>query len=356
MKIAIDISQMVYGTGVSVYTRELVTNLIKLYPDNEYILFGGSLRRRRELVDFADNFHKAKRKIYPIAPTASSFIWNRLHVLPIEYLIGSFNVFHSSDWSEPPSRHNKVTTIHDLSQILFPKETPQKIVITHQRKLSWVLKESRAVIVPSLATKRDAIKFGIEAKRLHVIPEALRGSTKKASVEEIARIRKKYNLENKYALAVGTKPRKNIVRAYEAVKLASKDTGIRQLVVVGENHFEKLSHAICTGRVDDNELNALKTGASVFLYPSLYEGFGLPILEAFKCETPVVTSNISSMPEVAGDAAVLVDPYSVKSIAEGMLKAVVNRSTLVRKGKKRLSHFSWEENAKKTMDLYKSIN
>ncbi|KKQ96568.1 MAG: hypothetical protein UT23_C0029G0007, partial [Candidatus Woesebacteria bacterium GW2011_GWA1_39_12] len=107
MKIAIDISQSIYGTGVSWYTRSLVENLLTLDDQNEYLLFGGSLRRLGELRKFA------KGKYYPIPPSLADFIWNRLHVLPIENLIGEVDVFHSSDWTQPPSKAFKVTTVHD---------------------------------------------------------------------------------------------------------------------------------------------------------------------------------------------------------------------------------------------------
>lgn len=107
--------------------------------------------------------------------------------------------------------------------------------------------------------------------------------------------------------------------------------------------------------MSDRDLTALYTGAKVLVFPSLYEGFGLPILDAFASETPVVTSNISSMPEVAGGAAVLVDPYSIDSIVDGINKAITDRDKLIKKGKQRLKDFSWEKAARETLEVYKEV-
>jgi glycosyltransferase involved in cell wall biosynthesis len=353
MKIAIDITQVIYETGVSVYTRELVANLVKLYPENEYVLFGGSLRRGGELREFAKKFSKARSVITPISPTVADILWNRLHILNIEKFVGKVDVFHSSDWAEPPARASKITTIHDLSFVHYPKFTDPKVLATHKRRLYWVKKESAAVIVPSEATKKDAIKLGISAKKIHVIPEALSSIYKKQPKSEVDRVRKKYRITGRYALAVGASPRKNIARIINAFEKAKADTGLEKLAVVGRGPLSAPKKGVLfLGHVETADLPVLYSGASIFIYTSLYEGFGLPILEAFKCETPVVTSNISSMPEVAGGAAILVNPESIEEISDGILEALNKKKDLVKKGKERVKKFSWEETAKKTMGVY----
>lgn len=178
MRIGIDISQIVYeGTGVANYTKNLVENLLKIDKENDYVLFFSSLRRQFLIsnLQFLNKFKipnsKCQIKTFKLPPTLLDILWNRLHILPIEWLIGPVDVFFSSDWTQPPTiRAKKVTTLHDLSILKFPKEHHPEIVATQKRRLRWVKKECDLIICDSLATKRDAIKIlGIEKKRLRVI-------------------------------------------------------------------------------------------------------------------------------------------------------------------------------------------
>lgn len=356
MRIAIDVSQVIYGTGVSVYTRELVLNLVNLFPDNEYVLLGGSLRRRSEIREFAGKFKNTKCVTTPISPTIADILWNRLHIVKVESLFGAIDVFHSSDWAEPPSSYPKVTTIHDLSFVHYPRFADAKIVATHKRRLYWVKKESDAVIVPSLATKQDAISLGISKEKIRVIPEAPSKIYKKSTAVEIEKIKKKYKIRGSYALAIGASPRKNIPRIVNAFERAKVEAGLDKLIVVGRAPATTEGRAaIFLGHVPTCELPALYSGASVLVYASLYEGFGIPILEAFACGCPVVTSNVSSMPEVAGNAAILVNPESISDIADGIVKAVFKSGQLVKQGKIRIKDFSWEKTARETAEVYRSI-
>lgn len=356
MKIGIDISQVIYNTGVSVYTRELITHLTNNFPENEYILFGGSLRRGDELRDFAKPLKNTKSVVTPISPTIADLVWNRLHFLDIERLIGRVDVFHTSDWAEPPAKVPKVTTIHDLAPLMLPQFTHPKIVAAHKNRLSWVMRESSGVIVPSESSRRDAIELGIDESKIRVIPEALRTGLSKAPNDQVEKVKRKYRISGRYALSVGNNPRKNNKRAIQAFKKAKVDAGLDRLVIVGQGKGDStISGVVFTGHVSDAELGALYTGASILLYPSLYEGFGLPILDAFYYDLPVVTSSISSMPEVAADAAVLVDPESVESITDGIIKATIHSKELIKKGRARLKNFNWDKTASMTMELYRSV-
>ena len=309
MRISIDISQIVYNTGVSTYTTNLVENLLKIDSENEYVLFAGSLRRKSDILK---KFPQAK--VFPIPPTAADLLWNRIHKLPIEKLIGNIDVFHSSDWAEPPSKAFKVTTIHDLGPILYPRLFPtdfiRNIVKTHRRKLHWVKEETDRIIAPSNSTKSDLIKLGFDANKIRVIPEAPNNIFKPASAPDIEKLKRKYRISGKYLLAVGMNVRKNtenIIRAFELAR-AGRDL---KLVFIGLPKYvdiKETRNIRIAGQVSGEELPVFYSGSEALVYPSLYEGFGLPILEAFACGTPVVTSNVSSMPEVAGGAAVLVDP------------------------------------------------
>lgn len=327
MKIGIDISQSVYGTGVSEY----VINLIRYLPQEDILPFGFSLRRREDLKRIL-----LKGVSFPIPPTLMDFLWNRLHIFNVENFTGQIDVYHSSDWTQGPSKAKKVTTIHDLSPFLYPQEVDPQIVAVHTRRMKWAVAECDHFICVSQNTASDLQRlFSIPSPKITVIYEAL--PTKYLSLRP--QITKSAN----YVFAIGARqPRKNINRLKKACELLQQ-----KLVIVGEGSD--------IGYVSDQDLVNYLANASVFVYPSLYEGFGLPILEAFHYQVPVAASNISSIPEVAGDAAVLFDPYSQDSIASAITQAIKNRQQLVSAGLKQLAKFSWEETAEQTLTVYKSL-
>lgn len=356
MRIGIDITQAIYETGVSVYTRELVRALVKNYPEHEYVLYGGSLRRGGEMRSFVNSLGgggNISQLITPISPTAADIIWNRLHTLPIERLTRECDVFHTSDWTEPPSKFPKVTTIHDFAPLKFASDTNPRIVSVHKRRLGLVKKESTIVIVPSHSTKKDAIQYGIEERRVHVVPEASSEIYHKLPKAKVNSVLKKYKIIGRYALCVGRAERKNLDRTIKAFLKVKDKAGLTRLVVVGGTPNGQHEFVQYVGHISTQDLVALHCGASVMLYASLYEGFGLPILESYACECPVVTSNVSSMPEVAGDAAILVDPYDVGSISEGIVIAIDKSENLIKKARIELKKYSWDKVASETLKLYK---
>lgn len=178
MKIGIDISQLAYeGMGVSSFVKKLVDDLLKVDDKNEYILFYSSMRRQFPISNFKflnkskiPNFN-VKIKIFRFPPALLDLLWNRFHILPIEWLIGDVDVFITSDWTEPPTlRAKKATILYDLIVYKFPHETDRKIVEVQKRKLKWVKKESKMVFCISQSTKNDAEEIlRIEGKRLKVI-------------------------------------------------------------------------------------------------------------------------------------------------------------------------------------------
>jgi len=357
MKVGIDISGVIYETGVSVYTKNLVENLLKIDTLNEYVLFGGSLRRFGELQGKALSLlakrPNCKAKIYPIAPSLAHFLWNRLHVFPIENLVGKIDVFHSSDWTQPKTKAFSITTIHDLVPLLYPKLSHPKIVSTHRARLKWVIKQVDRVIVPSRTTFEDTVRLGVKPEKLRLIPEACDSIYKPAKKIEMEKFKKKYRIHGKYILAVGTSPRKNLERIIEGFAKVSTQESLK-LVVVGEvrKTFPEKRGIVFLGHIPISEMPIVFTGASALVYPSLYEGFGLPILEAFSCKVPVVTSNFGSMAEVAGDAAVCVDPYKVDSITEGIEKAIFDRILLIKRGAAKVKNFSWQGVTNETLKVY----
>ena len=338
MKVGIDISQAVYGTGVSDY----VINLVQHLPQSELVLFGFSLRRKS---DITTPFPSAKTFLIP--PTFLDIIWNRLHILPAETLIGPVDILHSSDWTQPPTQAKKVTTIHDLAPFIYPQETSPNIVAVQTRRMKWVVKECDQIICVSQNTANDLkLRFKVQESRIKVVYEAL--PTRYQLKPQIT----KYT---NYILAIGARqPRKNIQRLITACRELKL-----KLIIVGEPPstlpLSSSPALIYTGYVTDQDLVNYLAGTSAFVYPSLYEGFGLPILGAFYHGAPVACSNTSSLPEVAGDAAAYFDPLSVESIAAGITQAIADRDRLVAAGTKQLAKFSWAKTAQQTLDVYKSI-
>ncbi len=385
MKIGIDISQIVYETGVSWYTRSLVHALLLLNKKDEYFLFGGAMRRLPDLNHFSKDLGgDFTKKFYPLSPTILDFLWNRLHISPIENFVGKVEVFHSSDWAQPPARRAKVvTTIHDLVPLLYPESSHPKIVAVHKRRLEWVKKECEQVIAVSEATKNDIITYlGIPAKKISVVYEAPDAIYKKVGRrpgeasrrvgdspesetgsegdKRVGEVKKKFGLPRQFLLAVGADPRKNLSNVAQALTLIPDAP---KLVVVGRKWNAPSSakasdgqgNILWLGHVSRTDLTALYSGAQALVYPSLYEGFGLPILEAFACGCPVVTSNISSMPEVAGDAAVLVNPEDVDDIRRGIERVLSKREEFIEKGFRRVKEFSWKKTAQETLRVYREL-
>jgi len=367
MRIGIDVTASIYaGTGVASYYRELVPELLKQGKKHEFVLLGYALRRYQDL--------SLATKKFRFPPRVMEFLWNQLHVFPVEKLIGEVDVFHAWDYLQPPAKKAKiVTTIHDLTAIKFPMYHHPLTVAAQTNRLRWVRREADLVIADSEATKADIVELlGIEAERIRVVYLAagsvfinFRYQKSEIRNQKVNNLRKKYGLDGEYLLAVGTmEPRKNLKRvmaAFAAIQNSTPKGGqaefrIQNLVIVGRAGWgEQVMPAKGVrflGVVPEDDLPGLYGGAAALVYPSLYEGFGLPILEAMTVGTPVVTSDRGSLKEVAGKAAVLVDPESEESIASGIEEAVRRRSVLIKKGLAQAAKFSWEKAARETLRVY----
>lgn len=368
MRIGIDISQIVYGTGVSRYTEELVKHLLKIDKKNQYILFAGVWRQKERIEEFLKNLksksYKFESKVVLFPPRLADIVWNKLHVLPIEKFTGRLNLFHSSNWTQPPAKCPIITTIHDLTPLKFPQGFEKNAINSFKRNFYWVKKEASFIMVDSGATEKDLIKEGFDKNKIKVVYLAASDKFKPVkSKKRIKGVKKKYEISGDYILSVGTlEPRKNIKRLINAWRVVSGRWQV-DLVLVGKQGWQKIKlpairhepRAISTGFVPDNDLSALYSGAKVFVYPSLYEGFGLPVLEAMACGCPVITSNVSSLLELAGNAALLVSPKSVKEIKQAMKKVLTNeklRESLIKKGFTQAKKFSWQETAREVLEIY----
>jgi len=172
VKIGIDISQTAYkGTGVSGFVTNLIKELAKIGKKNEYVLFFSSLRSKLKPEILNLRSKNLKIKTFPFPPTFLDLLWNKLHIFPVEWLVGKVDVFITSDWTEPPAiKAKKATILYDLIVYKYPKETAEKIIEVQKRKLKWVKKESKMIFCISDSTKKDAMEIlGIENKRLKVI-------------------------------------------------------------------------------------------------------------------------------------------------------------------------------------------
>ncbi|MBI2018960.1 glycosyltransferase family 4 protein [Candidatus Daviesbacteria bacterium] len=335
IKVGLDISQIAHGGGVATYTQNLAEQLQEL-TDLEMVYFYSSLRK-----PYRGGLKNIKK--YRLPPTLFEMLFNRWRNVPIEKFIGPLDVFHSSDWTQPPSKAKRVTTYHDVVPLKYPQWSHPKIVEVHKRRLWLVEKEIDFVIAVSEATKKDLMEVSvIPESKIKVIYEGPTGNFQKASKIQIKEFRIKYNLPEKFVLAIGgIGERRNL----ERIKEASTDY---YLVVAGNT----------IPRLDINELGLLYQSASVLAYCSLYEGFGLPIVDAFYCGLPVVTSDVSSMVEIAGGAALLADPLSTEDIREKIKIAIEDEEeaeNLIKKGFERANFFSWKKCAKETAEVYRRL-
>lgn len=375
MIIGIDISSIPYGTGVSNYTLNLVKNLLKIDRHNQYKLFFSSLRRH--LPEEIKKLPYPNLKIYhfKIPPSFLNFTWNYLHILPVEFFIGKCDIFHASDWTQPPSLSAKtVTTVHDLVPLLYPQWSEPNVVTTHRRKMYWVANRSSLIICVSQNTQDDLLRLfpNIKKEKTTVIYEAaekkyhqFRHLSPRLRLKKIRLLKSHYDL-NSYLLAQGTRePRKNLDRLIDAFLIfkSKYPKSNLQLAIAGKYGWGrdiKQQHPDIKilGFVDEKDMVALHAAAFCLIYPSLYEGFGLPIIKSFKVGTPVITSNTSSLPEISQDAALLVNPKSTESIASAITKIYRSRKLCVllkRRGFKIARRYSWIKTVRQTLKNYRSL-
>lgn len=357
MKIAIDVGAVPYGRGISRYTTNLVAALSKI-KNADLRLFGSSWRQKQLLKDFSVQTGLERQSVFwPYPPSVMQILWNDWHVASPESELGFPDIFHSWEYQPPLRNAALVSTIHDLAMLRFPETAHPELLRVHKSSWKRLKQEAKAIIAVSQSTKRDIVELlNIDESRVHVVLESLPKESKAAiKPQQIPLQLAQLRIDRPYILFVGTtEPRKNLRRLIEAWKPLSKDC---DLVIAGAQGWESLPslpHLKVLGQVNAMQLAALYAGARLFAYPSLYEGFGLPILEAFYYGAPVLTSNTSSMPEVAADAAAYCNPMEVESIRKGIEQGLQHRKKFIRAGNRRLEFFSWKKVAKETMQVYET--
>ena len=367
MRVAID-ARKLHDFGIGTYIRNLLRQLARVDRNTEYVL----LTPRVDL-DVAAQLGPNFRSVLEPSPNYS--LREQIHV-PWVLRRERPDVFHAPHYVLPaavPCR--SVVTIHDCIHLMFPQYLPNKAAYAYARASMWTaVKRSNRILTVSEASKRDILHFfNVAPEKIVVAYNAIDDHFWLTPPEdEVARVTERYQLDHQFVLYVGNiKPHKNLVRlieAFAALRRGGHDE--LKLLIIGDEisklpalrravHRHKLhKHVRFLGYVSDGTLRILYRLASVFVFPSLYEGFGLPPLEAMASGTPVVTSNQSSLPEVAGDAAVLVDPYDVTSIEDGMRRVLTDAALaadLRRRGPERAREFSWARSVEKTRQVYDEV-
>ena len=354
-------------TGIEYYFTNLLKSLARIDSENKYTIYVEKAVPE-SLAIKQDNFSTRVLKGPPV-------FWRQTR-LAMEMLFHNPDVLYSPTPSVPlyhPCR--MVVAVPDVNPMTEKDYNSFLWRVTFKRQCSYAVKHADKIVAISESTKSEITKFlDVSADKISVIYMAYDSDIYKAEkdVLKIKKIKQRYNIPGNYILYLGSlKPHKNIERLIQAFsQLKIKGKIDHKLIISGAPgiHHERIitmasqltmdKEIVFTGYFPQNDLPALMAGADLFVFPSLYEGFGIPPLEAMASGVPVVASNSYSLPEVVGDAAVIIDPYSAESIANGMYKVLSDaglQNQLRQKGFKRAKLFSWENTARKTLQLLEDV-
>jgi glycosyltransferase involved in cell wall biosynthesis len=280
----------------------------------------------------------------------------RLRQPRVERVLSDIDLLHNTSIIPFATSGKMVSTVHDLAFLHHPEFFTRHGNAVFARSLKVLKKRADMLLCSSTATVNDCLEIGFTSDRLRLVPLGVR--TERASAEHIAQVRAAFNLPSEFILFVGTlEPRKNLAKLVESLR---DQPDLPPLVVAGATGWgdvavEASDTVKFLGHVEERFLSGLYAAASVMAYPSLWEGFGLPVLEAMAQGTPVVTSELISTQEVAGGAAVLVDPRNAESIQHGIRTALADRASLAQRGLERAAHATWSKTAQLTAAAYDEV-
>jgi glycosyltransferase involved in cell wall biosynthesis len=363
------LSQSYRGAGINNYIYQLLHHLAQVDLDNQYTAFLGESRF------ITDGDIRLQVSKLPTVRPAVRVFWEQF-IQPVVLASQKVDLLHALAFVVPLlSPCPTVVTIYDLSFIHFPDAFRPWNRLYLSFFTAWSARRARRVIAISESTRRDVVsRFGLPAERVDVVHCGVDGLFRPLPAAEIESFRQRRGLPGEFIFFIGTlEPRKNLetlVRAYARLLARCRGSGgdAPKLVIGGAKgwYYERVfaaveelglvRHVIFPGYVAQEELPWWYGAATLFVYPSYHEGFGLPVLEAMRCGLPVITSNVSSLPEVAGDAGLLVGPMDVEELAEAMYRLLQDaalREELSQLGLERAAHFSWERTARETVSVYR---
>ncbi len=362
------------GAGIGRYVRELVAALAREDRETTWKLFVARSGTSRLPEPPGSNF------CWRPAPLSTPWLmrlWYRARIpLPVETFTGPLTTFHATDFVLPPVKRGTKTLVqvHDLSFMRMPETSPPALGAWLRRVVPDSVRRADHVLADSNATRDDLLEFYNVSPCTKV--SVLHGGVDERFLpepdERQQAVRQKYRLDQwPFVFSLGTfQPRKNHARLVQAfARIAQKNLDLHLVIAGGggwlsEPFYRQLEDCGVEGRVhligfvDDADLPALYSAAEVFAFPSLYEGFGLPVLEAMACGTPVVTSDLSSLPEVAENAALLIDPLDVEALADALRRLLVDsdlRQQLIEAGQTRARQFTWSRAARELLDIYRRM-
>lgn len=366
MQVGIDARLVYYHqAGISRYCLQLMRALADIDKEDQFTIFQS--RRDHRILVSQENFRLRRLWTPSHHPFEQQLLSLELRLVPLQ-------VLHSPDFIPPFRRHcRSIITIHDLGFLLYP-QTLTKGSARYYGQIDQAVRHTDHIIAVSESTRRDVVRLlGVPEHMITVIYEAPRRFFHRIpDVDLRARLQKRFKLERDFVLFVGTiEPRKNIPGLLSAFQqlidhyhpdvdlvLAGAPGWLTDEVYALVGRLGLTGRVRFLGRVSDEELVWLYNIAQVLVLPSFYEGFGLPPLEAMACGTPVIAANVSSLPEVVGDAGILVDPTATDELTVAIWRALNDqalREELVAKGYRRAACFSWERAARETLELYRRV-
>ena len=367
MRIAID-ARKLRDYGIGTYIRNLLRHLARLDDRSEYVVIC-----REEDCTFVSELGENFRAV---AERSGSYSVREQFAVPLDLRREGADLFHAPHYVLPaltPCR--SVVTIHDCIHLRFPQYLPNRLGYAYARSSLWVAAHRSArVLTVSEASKRDILQyFDVPESKVAVIPNAIDERFSEAPPpDEVVRVQERYQLYDPFILYAGNiKPHKNLERLIEAFHtLRRGELEHVKLLIIGDeiskyatlrrsvHRYQLHKHVRFFGFVPDATLAILYRLARVFVFPSLYEGFGLPPLEAMASGTPVVTSNVSALPEVVGDAAMLIDPYQPEAIAGAIRRVLTDdrlREDMRERGLARARQFSWDRSVQRVREIYGEV-
>jgi len=363
------------AAGIGTYVRNVVPEIVRLDKKNDYYLIHFDNSKNVFYKQFNNN-KKVHEIIIPIKKLPFARETRKIIFMPKILNRYELNIVHEMAQIGPfftKTNYKKIVSIMDIAAIILPKTQPFISVIRHKFGLPIILRNVDKIITISENTKKDLLKY-FKISKEKITPTLLAADKSIIRITDKNKInlfKKKYDIDYPFLLFVSTlEPRKNIIRLLKAFSKAKEEIP-QKLIIVGRKGWKyhdisktikrlKLEKdVVFREKIANNELPLFYSTADIFVYPSLYEGFGIPPLEAMICGCPVITSNVSSIPEVVGNAAELINPYNIGELKDSIIKLANNkelRGKLSKRGIEQAKKFTWKKTAEKTIKIYEELH